>query len=139
MPTSGASRTRNMNQRKKTGPAPAGVAHRTEPQLANQSVTYSILGQGTCLGCGPGPWLGACERHPICVSLTCFSPSLSPSLPLSLKINKIFLKKISKSRKQDLGSREQEVQENNGNYSDPGEEESTPMREVFGGGKGGKR
>ena len=36
----------------------------------------------------------ACEKEPVDVSLTlpCFSPSLSPSLPLSLKINKIFFK-----------------------------------------------
>ena len=50
----------------------------------NQKVTCSIPSQDTCLGCGPGPQSRACE---------CFSPSFSPSLPLSLKINKIFLKK----------------------------------------------
>ena len=39
---------------------------------------------------------GACERQPIHVSLShwCFSPSLSPSLVLSLKINKILKNKI---------------------------------------------
>ena len=45
-------------------------------------VTGSISGQGTCLCCRLGPWLGACKRQPVDVSL------LSPSLPLSLKINK---------------------------------------------------
>ena len=45
--------------------------------------------QGTCLGCGPGPWYEVCERQPhVDVSL-----SLSPSLPLCLKRNKI-IKKI---------------------------------------------
>ena len=53
-----------------------------------------IPGQGTGLGCGPGPVLGARERQPIAVSLTRrrFSPSLSPSLPLSVTISKIFEK-----------------------------------------------
>ena len=39
-----------------------------------------ILCHGTCLGCGPGTWLGAGERQPIHVSPThrCFSPSLPP-------------------------------------------------------------
>ena len=46
--------------------------------------------QDTCLGCRPGPWLGICERQLINAFLSywCFSPSLSPSLPFSLKINK---------------------------------------------------
>ena len=46
-----------------------------------------IPSQGTCLRCGPAPQLGMCERKPIDVLLThqCFSPSLSPSLTLSLK------------------------------------------------------
>ena len=43
---------------------------------------------------GSVPSQGACERQPIivCLSHRCFSPSLSPSLPLSLKINKIVKK-----------------------------------------------
>ena len=50
----------------------------------------SIPNQGTCLGLGPGPQLEAYERQPVDVSLThqYFSPSLSPFLPLSPKINK---------------------------------------------------
>ena len=37
--------------------------------------TGSIPGQGTCLGCGPGPRLGACERQPhIDVSFSFLSP-----------------------------------------------------------------
>ena len=67
-----------------------GVAQWIECQPANQEVAGSIPCQGTCMGCGLGPSLGVCERQPADVSLTlqCFSPSLSPSLPLSLKINK---------------------------------------------------
>ena len=62
----------------------AGVAQWIEHQPVNQRVTGSIPSQGTCLGCGPGLRYGACERQPHSdVSL-----SLSPSLPLSLKINK---------------------------------------------------
>ena len=56
----------------------------------NQKDADLILFQGTCLGCRPGPKLGACKRQQIDVSLAlrCFSPSLSPFLSLSLKINK---------------------------------------------------
>ena len=44
-------------------------------------------GQGTGLGGRFGPQLGVCKKQPIHVSLShrCFSPSLSPSLPLSLE------------------------------------------------------
>ena len=49
----------------------------------NQKVAGSIPSQSTYLGCGPGPQLGACERHShIDVSLPLF---LAPFL--SLKIN----------------------------------------------------
>ena len=46
--------------------------------------------QGAGLGGGSGPWLKAHEVQPVHVSLgrCCFSPSLSPFLPLPLKINK---------------------------------------------------
>ena len=56
----------------------------------NWRVASSIPSQGTWLVCGPGPWVGPCKRQLIDVSLAlrCFSPSLSRSLPLSLKINK---------------------------------------------------
>ena len=56
-----------------------------------QRVAASTPSRGTCLGCGPGSQLGACERQLINVSLVhrCFFLSLSPSLPPSLKINKI--------------------------------------------------
>ena len=68
----------------------AGVAQWIKCQPVDQKVADLIPGPSTCLGCGPGPWLGACERQPIDVSPThqCFSPSLSPSFPLSLKVNK---------------------------------------------------
>ena len=48
----------------------------------------SIPGQGMCLYYRPGPHVVACKRQLIDVSLL-----LSPSLPLSLKINKIFFKR----------------------------------------------
>ena len=35
----------------------------------NQKVVGSIPGLGTCLGCGLGRWLGACERQPTDISL----------------------------------------------------------------------
>ena len=65
----------------------AGVTQWTECRPANQRVAGPIPSQGTGLGCGPGPQLEACERQLINVSLTyqCFSPSLSPPSPLSLK------------------------------------------------------
>ena len=65
-----------------------GVAEWIKYRPVNQRVAGLIPSQGTCLGCRPGPQYGVSERQPhIDVSL-----SLSPSLLLSLKINKIFLK-----------------------------------------------
>ena len=74
-----------------------GVAQWVECPPANLSVASSIPGQGTYLDCGPGSQLGVWKRQPINVSLThqSFSPSFSPSLPLSLK-NKLNLKKKGK-------------------------------------------
>ena len=68
----------------------AGVAQWMECQPTNRKVAGLISSQGSCLGCGPAPQLGARERQLIAVSLThrYLSPSLSPSSPLSLKINK---------------------------------------------------
>ena len=60
----------------------AGVAQGIELWPANQEVACSIPSQGTCLGCGPGPQLGVCERQLIDVSL----PFFLPPFP-SLKIN----------------------------------------------------
>ena len=58
----------------------AGVAQWTECRPANQRVASSIPSQGSCLGCGPGPWLEACERQPHTdVSLPVFLPPF-PSL-----------------------------------------------------------
>ena len=69
--------------------APAGVVQWIEHQTEKQRVASSIPRQGTCLGCRPHPQLGAHKRQPhIDVSL-----SLSPSLPLFLKINKSLKKK----------------------------------------------
>ena len=53
------------------------------PKTKNKSINQFVPSQGTCLGCGPGPQLGAFRKQPIDVSLL-LSPSLSPSL----KINK---------------------------------------------------
>ena len=46
----------------------AGVAQWNECRPVNQRVAGLIPSQGTCLGCGPGPQLGACERQLIDVS-----------------------------------------------------------------------
>ena len=59
----------------------AGVAQGLKPGPVNQKVAGSILSQATCLDCGPGPWLGVCERQPNNVALPLF---LSP-FPLSKK------------------------------------------------------
>ena len=61
---------------------------------AKRKAAGSIPGEGTCLGWGFGPWLGHIRGTTNwCYSHQCFSPSLSPSLTLSLKINKWNLKK----------------------------------------------
>ena len=58
----------------------ASVAQWIESQPVKQRVACSIPSQGTCLGCGPGPQWGACERQPhIDVSLPLFL-LLFPSL-----------------------------------------------------------
>ena len=60
--------------------------------LAKHGVDGSSPSKGTGLGYRFGPSVrDAYERQLINVSLShrCFSPSLSPSLPLSLEINKI--------------------------------------------------
>ena len=65
-----------------------GVAHWVGHHPANQKDAYLIPSQGTCLGCGPAPQLGVCERQLISVSLAhlCF---LSFSLPSPLSENKL--------------------------------------------------
>ena len=51
----------------------AGVAQWIELWPANKKVAGWIPSQGTCLGCGPGPQKGVCERQPhIDVSLPLF-------------------------------------------------------------------
>ena len=51
----------------------AGVAQWIERGLVNQRVAGLIPGQGTCLGCRPGPQLGTHEGQPhIDVSLPLF-------------------------------------------------------------------
>ena len=63
----------------------AGVAQEIELWPANQRVTSSIPSQGTCLGCGPGSPVGGTREA---ITHGCFSPSLSLSFLLSLKLNK---------------------------------------------------
>ena len=66
----------------------AGVAQWIECWPANQKVTSSIPSQGTCLGCRPGPQLGACKRQLAtnwCFSHTTMFLYLPPSPSLSKK------------------------------------------------------
>ena len=68
----------------------AGVAQWIENRPVNQMVTGLVPSQGTCLGLRPRPqWGGVREA----TTHLCFSPSLSLSSLLRLKINKIFFKK----------------------------------------------
>ena len=48
----------------------AGVAQWIEHGPANGKVSGSIPSQGTCLGCEPGPRLGACKRQPSHVDIS---------------------------------------------------------------------
>ena len=48
----------------------ASMAQWIECWPENKKVTSLIPSQGTCLGCRPGPQLGACKRQLIDVSLT---------------------------------------------------------------------
>ena len=75
--------------RDKETAALTGVTQWNERWPVNPRVVSLIPCQGTCLGFWPGPQLGARKREPMDASLThrCFSPSLSASLSLSLKIN----------------------------------------------------
>ena len=58
----------------------AGVVQWTECRPVNQKVAGSILIQGTCQGCGPGPQLGAYRRQPhIDDSLPLFLPPFPSS------------------------------------------------------------
>ena len=70
----------------------AGVAQWNAHRLANGKVAGSFPSQGTCLGCWARSPVGGMWKA---TTHWCFSPSLSPSLPLSLKnkINKIFFRK----------------------------------------------
>ena len=61
-----------------------GVAHLVGPHPGKWMIASLIPSQGTCLGCGFSPWSGHVQE----ATDTCFSPSLLPSLPISVKINK---------------------------------------------------
>ena len=54
-----------------------GVAQWVGHCPADKKVASSIPGQGTCLGCRPGPWLQMCERPLMDVSLLFLPPVLS--------------------------------------------------------------
>ena len=74
-------------------PPPTSVAQGIRHRPAK--VTGLVPGQGTCLGCRPGPCLGACERPP---THQCFSPYLSFSLEiksLKKKSHPLFFKWIT--------------------------------------------
>ena len=75
----------------KSSVALTGVAQWVGCCPTKLKVAGLIPSQGTCLGCGPGPLLEVCTRQLVDVSLAhqCFAPSVSPSFPLTLKINKI--------------------------------------------------
>ena len=72
----------------------AGVAQWIECRPANQRIAGLIPSQGTCLGCGPGPELGALERQPHSdVSLLLFL------LPFPSPLSKNKFKNLRKKRK----------------------------------------
>ena len=58
----------------KNPPALTDVAQLVGCHTAKQKVTSSIPGQGTCLGCRPGPQLGCMQA----ATNQCFFSSLSP-------------------------------------------------------------
>ena len=67
----------------------AGMAQWNEREPVDEKLTGLIPSQGTWLGGGPDPQLGRARGNQLMfLSYQCFSPSLSPSFPLSLKINK---------------------------------------------------
>ena len=71
----------------------AGIGQWIELQTANQRVAGSVPSQGTCLGGRLGAQWGGTW---VATTHWCYSLSLSPSLLLSLKINKILKKRNSK-------------------------------------------
>ena len=75
----------------KDSPSVAGVAWWIEHWPINQKVTGSIPSQGTCLGCGLGPQLGAfCKRQSVDVSHINVSLLVSLPSPSKNKQVKIF-------------------------------------------------
>ena len=55
-----------------------GVAQWVGHHPTSQKFAVLISSQNTCLGCGPGPQLGACKRQLINVSLPVFLPPFTP-------------------------------------------------------------
>ena len=65
------------NQMAGKGANLAAVAQWIERWPVDQKVPCLIPSQGTCLGCGPGSQLGACERqliNDVSLAHRCFSP-----------------------------------------------------------------
>ena len=77
----------NVLESKKRKTALAGMAQLVERRSVSWKVADLIPSQGTCLGCSSVPGWGAYKKQQIDVSVShqCFSPFLSPSLPLSPK------------------------------------------------------
>ena len=73
----------------------AGVAQWTEGRPVKQRAMGSIPSQGTCLGCRPGFLVKGVQEATI---HWCFSPSVSLSLFVCLKINKYNLLKKEKEK-----------------------------------------
>ena len=92
--------TRHCRGSKNTLRTLSCVAQLVGPYSTKWKSADSIPGQGTYLSGSSVLRRGTYKRQPIHVSLShrCFSPSFSPSLPLSLKINKIFKKCIWKGQ-----------------------------------------
>ena len=80
-----------LEEKSKTNHLPlAGMAQWVEHQPANQKVTSLILGQGSCLGCRPGPsWGHVRGSQSMFLSHTSMFLSLSFSLPSPLSKKKI--------------------------------------------------
>ena len=63
------------------------MAHWVRHRPTDPKGVSSILSQGTCLSCRPGPLLGVCERQPIAVFLPLSLPfTLSKNIQIKSKI-----------------------------------------------------
>ena len=83
----GAALSSLESQRRRGTGALAGMAQLVGVPFCAWKVVGSIPSQGTFLGCRFGPSDLMCQRQPINISVShrCLYPSISPSLPPSLK------------------------------------------------------